>query len=211
MKLRQFLAQFQWVKCALYRERISRERLGHKRLGHKRLSHKRLRRIDFSTLTNATRGGLFSLAIAVAIVVAADWHEARAEEAGTAPTCTGCSDSKTSSSREARTHHQEPKAPRHRNVSSARNPGGGLAGFDGAWAGLSTGHCIPNYNWTIQVGNGVISGGASGSVSRGGHVRASMMVNGYRYDVVGQARGSNASGTWSTTGDCSGRWTATKS
>ena len=30
-----------------------------------------------------------------------------------------------------------------------------------------------------------------------------MTVNGYRYDVVGHAGGSSASGTWSTTGNCS--------
>lgn len=150
-----------------------------------------------------------SLAIAGLIIVPIDSYQVSAEQAATSPTCTGCSGSQTKRSREAKPRPQ--KAHRERNVSSAR-PGGGLASYNGTWAGLSTGHCIPNYNWTIDVNNGVVSGSStSGSVTGAGFVRASMMVNGYRYDVVGHARGSTASGTWTTTGNCAGRWTATRS
>lgn len=156
------------------------------------------------------RGKLLLIAIAGAMIVPLNYDRARAEEAATSPTCTGCSGSKSRVSQEAKPHRQ--KVNRSEASSSGRGAGGGVAGFNGTWAGLSTGDCIPNYNWTIYVNNGVISGtNTSGSLTRGGSVRASMLVNGSRYDVVGRASGSGASGTWVTSGDCAGRWTATKS
>jgi len=89
---------------------------------------------------------------------------------------------------------------------------GSLALYNGTWGGLSTGACIPNYNWTVQVSNGIITGNnCSGFVSRVGYLRASMIVNGQKYDVIGHANSSQASGTWVSTGNCSGRWTAAKS
>lgn len=154
------------------------------------------------------RRQLLSLAIAGAMIVPVGSYQVSAQEAGTSPTCTGCSGSKPKPSREAKPRRQKAE----RNVSPARGSGGSLASFNGSWAGLSTGHCIPNYNWTISVNNGVITGSStSGSVTAGGFVRASMMVNGYMYVVVGRANASNASGTWTTTGNCAGRWTASRS
>jgi hypothetical protein len=155
-----------------------------------------------------------SLSIVAGVVATADCRRAAAEEAATAPTCTGCSSSKPEQSlspRSRRTESRHTESRRGERASSRREPGGNIAIFDGNWSGTSTGSCIPNYNWSIHVSNGIISGQQSnGSVSRGGFVNAVMTVNGYLYKVVGRANGSAASGTWSTTGNCSGRWTASR-
>ena len=148
-----------------------------------------------------------SLSIAAGIVAAADCRRAAAEEAATAPTCTGCSSSKPERSLSPRSRHTESR--RAERTASRREPAGNS--YDGNWSGQSTGSCIPNYNWSIHVSNGVISGSQSnGSVTRGGFVRATMTVNGYLYAVTGRASTSTASGTWRTTGNCSGRWTASR-
>ena len=126
-----------------------------------------------------------------------------AQEAGTAPTCTGCGGSNSERTR-----------PRDKKVTSertARPRAERAVSNDGAWAGVSTGDCIMTWRWTITVSNGVMTGDATGSVSRGGAVRGVMMVHGYRYDFVGHMSGASGSGTWRTTGNCSGGWTVSRS
>jgi hypothetical protein len=102
-------------------------------------------------------------------------------------------------------------APSERKSPQPTSKAESLGIYNGTWSGLSTGACIPNYSWTVHVSNGMISGNnTSGNISRGGSLRASMIVNAYKYSVVGRANSTQASGTWATTGNCSGRWTATR-
>jgi hypothetical protein len=110
-------------------------------------------------------------------------------------------------------------APSKKNASSSQNKksqdrreSGSQTSFNGTWNGLSIGGCFTHYSWTIQVSNGIISGNnATGRVSSGGSVNGYMMVMGNKYNFAGHARSGQASGSWIKTGDCSGRWTATKS
>jgi hypothetical protein len=57
----------------------------------------------------------------------------------------------------------------------------------------------------------VISGGATGLVSRNGAVKGNAVVLGMKFDFVGHFRGRQASGTLVGPNGCPGQWTATKS
>ena len=97
-------------------------------------------------------------------------------------------------------------------VSSIPSGRGSVALYNGAWSGVSTGHCIAAWSWTLQVSNGIISGRAtSGRVSGGGAISGAMEVVGTIYNFVGHMRRDEASGTWTSRPGCFGRWTATKS
>jgi hypothetical protein len=84
--------------------------------------------------------------------------------------------------------------------------------YDGTWSGVSTGTCIGQYKWTVQVHNGIMSGsGADGRISPDGAANGIMTsVLGTRYDFRGHLSLSQASGTWTRPDGCSGNWTATK-
>jgi hypothetical protein len=83
------------------------------------------------------------------------------------------------------------------------------ASFEGTWHGVSTGSCIHDYTWTLQVRNGAMSGnGSEGHVSPGGATLGSMTVLGTRYIFKGHAAGpSRIAGTWTRPDGCSGIWT----
>jgi hypothetical protein len=82
---------------------------------------------------------------------------------------------------------------------------------DGTWAVSATPNCLPAWTLTVSVSNGVISGGATGQVSRTGAVRGKAVVLGFKFDFVGHFRGGQASGTLVGPNNCPGQWTATKS
>lgn len=82
---------------------------------------------------------------------------------------------------------------------------------DGTWAVSATPSCLPPWALTASVSNGVISGGATGQVSRGGAVRGNAVVLGMKFDFVGHFRSGQASGTLVGPNGCPGQWTATKS
>jgi hypothetical protein len=82
---------------------------------------------------------------------------------------------------------------------------------DGTWAVSATPNCLPSWSLTVSVSNGVISGGATGQVSRAGAVRGRAVVLGMQFDFVGHYRGGQASGTLVGANGCPGKWTATKS
>ena len=82
---------------------------------------------------------------------------------------------------------------------------------DGKWAVSATPSCLPPWALTASVSNGVISGGATGQVSRAGAVRGNAVVLGMKFDFVGHFRGGQASGTLVGPNGCPGQWTATKS
>jgi hypothetical protein len=82
---------------------------------------------------------------------------------------------------------------------------------DGTWAVSATPSCLPPWTLTASVRNGVISGGATGEVSRAGSVSGNAVVLGMKFDFVGRLRGGQASGTLVGPNGCPGRWTAIKS
>jgi hypothetical protein len=86
-----------------------------------------------------------------------------------------------------------------------------VALYNGTWNGVSVGHCINGWNWTLQVDEGTISGSATtGSVSGGGAIRGVMTVVGTAYNFVGHIHRDQASGTWKSRPGCTGTWTATR-
>jgi hypothetical protein len=120
-----------------------------------------------------------------------------AYEAETAPSCTGC--------RQSSSERAKPASSGKRT-----RPAEAAVHNDGAWEGVSSGPCIMTWNWTIDVSNGRLTGDqTTGTVSRGGAVRGTMVVFSSRYRFVGHMNGRRASGTWRTT-ECSGNWTASR-
>ena len=132
-------------------------------------------------------------------------YPSAAQEATTAPTCTGCSKAGKPAKPRAAAPRAAPRTP-------ARAPAArSVVDNDGTWTGSSSGPCIMTWRWTIQIGNGTISGNrTSGSITRGGAGRGVMVVFGKSYRFAGQFRGTSASGRW-TSAECSGSWTGTKS
>jgi hypothetical protein len=101
--------------------------------------------------------------------------------------------------RSAREHKQpEPRA-------KSRSP----ASYEGTWHGVSTGPCIHDYTWTLDVRNGIMSSSsAEGHVSLGGTTNGSMTVLGTRYVFKGRPVSRSAiAGTWTRPDGCSGKWT----
>ena len=89
----------------------------------------------------------------------------------------------------------------------------GPSAASGSWKGVSTGSCIPDWSWTLQVSNeGIITGsGTTGRVGRGGAGSGTMTVLGRDYNFAGHFGPSSGSGTWKRNDGCSGSWTGTKS
>jgi hypothetical protein len=110
--------------------------------------------------------------------------------------------------RRANPNHSNPS---HR-VSPMPSGRGSVTLYNGTWNGVSTGHCIAAWTWTLQVSNGVISGsGTNGRVTEGGGINGVMVVLGTAYNFVGHLNPKEASGTWTSRPGCFGGWTATKS
>jgi hypothetical protein len=151
------------------------------------------------------RGAIISGVLAASILVIGCLipRGAAAEEAGTAPTCTGCSGSSSESA----------KPIGRRTFSGRRNPSTEAAlRNEGAWEVTATGSCIMTWKLTINVSNGTISGSeTTGSVSREGVMRGSVLILGTRYNFIGHMSGTVGSGTWrSTSTGCPGPWTASR-
>jgi hypothetical protein len=111
-----------------------------------------------------------------------------------------------------------PRIARKRPADRARPPqrrgeqAATLGAFDGSWSGMSVGSCIGRFGWKVQVTNGVISGGATGQITRSGATNGDMVVMGKHFLFRGVTRASGrASGTWTSRPNCSGSWTAFRS
>jgi hypothetical protein len=90
--------------------------------------------------------------------------------------------------------------------------GRAAAGVDGTWAVSASGRCVPPWQLTFLISNGVISGsGATGQASRGGSARGQVVVLGLRFDFIGHFGARQASGTFTGADGCPGTWSATKS
>jgi hypothetical protein len=107
----------------------------------------------------------------------------------------------------------EPRAKSHATYRASVGPRseGRSGSADGTWAVSATPNCLPPWTLTASVSNGVISGGATGQVSRAGAVRGNAVVLGMKFDFVGHFRGGQASGTLVGPNGCPGQWTAIKS
>jgi hypothetical protein len=108
-------------------------------------------------------------------------------------------------------------------VADARKAGAAVAargGYDGIWNVLiitQAGSCDPAYSYPFRVSGGRIStmgpADVSGSVGRGGAVVVRISAGGRTASGNGRLGGSTGSGRWTarvSSGNCSGRWQATR-
>ncbi|HEX9589413.1 MAG TPA: hypothetical protein VGA15_16910 [Bradyrhizobium sp.] len=105
-------------------------------------------------------------------------------------------------------------------AANARKAGGAGGGYDGIWSVLiitQAGSCDPAYSYPFRVSGGRIStaGAAdvSGSVGPGGVVAVRISAGGRVASGNGRLSGSSGSGRWTakvSSGNCSGRWQATR-
>jgi hypothetical protein len=150
-----------------------------------------------------------SVAVALSTLTTFSVHPAAAEEATTAPTCTGCSGSQAVKTR-SKPPRESRSAPRRTRSAPkpAAKPG---INNEGSWSGVSKGPCIVTWRWTVEVTNGSISGkNTTGHVSRTGAASGAMVVFGKTYKFVGRFDGSTGAGTWKSV-ECGGTWTSAKS
>jgi len=103
-------------------------------------------------------------------------------------------------------------------------PGAAVAGkagsYDGIWHVLiitQTGSCDPAYSYPFRVSGSRISsagaGNVSGSVGPGGSVAVRISAGGSVASGSGRLGGSTGAGRWGakvSSGNCSGRWQATR-
>jgi hypothetical protein len=93
-------------------------------------------------------------------------------------------------------------------------------GYDGIWNVLvitQAGSCDPAYSYPFRVSGGrILSMGpanVSGSVGRGGAVVVRISAGGRTASGNGRLGGSTGAGRWTarvSSGNCSGRWQATR-
>ena len=94
------------------------------------------------------------------------------------------------------------------------------AGYDGIWNVLiitQAGSCDPAYSYPFRVSGGRIStmgpADVSGTVGRGGAVAVRISAGGRTASGIGRLGGSTGAGRWTarvSSGNCSGRWQATR-
>ena len=123
---------------------------------------------------------------------------------------------KSISGGEEETRHRavrKPPATRASQPPRRREQAATLGSFDGSWAGMSVGSCIGQFGWKLQVSHGVISGNnTTGQIARSGATNGDMVVMGTHFVFKGVTRTSGkASGTWTSSPNCSGSWTAIRS
>jgi hypothetical protein len=102
----------------------------------------------------------------------------------------------------------------------AGKAGGAGGGYDGTWNVLvitQTGTCDPAYSYPFRVSGGrILAAGAadvSGRVGPGGVVAVRISAGGRVASGNGRLSGSSGAGRWTarvSSGNCSGRWQATR-
>jgi hypothetical protein len=105
-------------------------------------------------------------------------------------------------------------------AADARKAGAAGGGYDGIWNVLiitQAGSCDPAYSYPFRVSGGRISSAGpanvSGSVGRGGAVVVRISAGGRTASGNGRLGGSTGAGRWTarvSSGNCSGRWQATR-
>ena len=111
----------------------------------------------------------------------------------------------------AKPPQRQKASPRPGRSAPVREQAGGPAA-SGEWKGVSSGSCIIDWSWTLQISSdGAITGsGTTGHVGRGGAGNGTMRVLGKDYYFAGHFGPSKGSGTWKRKDGCSGKWTGTK-
>jgi hypothetical protein len=105
-------------------------------------------------------------------------------------------------------------------AAGAGKAGGAGGGYDGTWNVLvitQTGTCDPAYSYPFRVSGGrILAAGAadvSGRVGPGGVVAVRISAGGRVASGNGRLSGSSGAGRWTarvSSGNCSGRWQATR-
>ena len=105
-------------------------------------------------------------------------------------------------------------------AADARKAGAAGGGYDGIWNVLvitQAGSCDPAYSCPFRVSGGRIStmgpADVSGTVGRGGAVAVRISAGGRTASGIGRLGGSTGAGRWTarvSSGNCSGRWQATR-
>jgi hypothetical protein len=105
-------------------------------------------------------------------------------------------------------------------AADARKAGAAGGGYDGIWNVLvitQAGSCDSAYSYPFRVSGGRIStmgpADVSGSVGRGGAVVVRISAGGRVASGNGRLGGSTGAGRWTarvSSGNCSGRWQATR-
>jgi hypothetical protein len=105
-------------------------------------------------------------------------------------------------------------------AADAGKAGGAGSGYDGLWNVLiitQAGSCDPAYSYPFRVAGGRIStagaANVSGSVGPGGVVAVRISAGGRVASGNGRLSGSSGAGRWTarvSSGNCSGRWQATR-
>jgi hypothetical protein len=105
-------------------------------------------------------------------------------------------------------------------AANAGKAGGAGGGYDGLWNVLiitQAGRCDPAYSYPFRVAGGRIStagaANVSGSVGPGGVVAVRISAGGRVASGNGRLSGSTGAGRWTakvSSGNCSGRWQATR-
>ena len=105
-------------------------------------------------------------------------------------------------------------------AADAGKAGAAGGGYDGIWNVLiitQAGSCDPAYSYPFRVSGGRIStmgpANVSGSVGRGGAVVVRISAGGRVASGNGRLGGSTGAGRWTarvSSGNCSGRWQATR-
>ena len=105
-------------------------------------------------------------------------------------------------------------------AAGAGKAGGAGGGYDGTWNVLvitQTGTCDPAYSYPFRVSGGrILAAGAadvSGRVGPGGVVAVRISAGGRVASGNGRLSGSTGAGRWTarvSSGNCSGRWQATR-
>lgn len=136
-------------------------------------------------------------------------------QAGSTGGTVGNHDKSISGGKEETGRHvvRKPPARRAGEVPRRRERAAAAGSFDGSWSGISFGSCIGQFGWKVQVTNGMISGGdTTGQIARNGATSGDMVVAGTHFLFKGVTRVSGqASGTWTSSPNCSGNWTAVRS
>jgi hypothetical protein len=136
-------------------------------------------------------------------------------QAGSTGGMIGNRDKSISGGEEETEHHvvRKPPATRASQPPRRREQVATRGSFDGSWAGMSVGSCIGQFGWKLQVSDGVISGNnTTGQIARSGATNGDMVVVGKHYLFKGVTRTSGkASGTWTSSPNCSGSWTSVRS
>jgi hypothetical protein len=160
----------------------------------------------------ASQSAIKPLWLLIAVAVLFQPHAALAQ-AGSTGGNVGKQDKSVSGGQDESTKPSRAKkaSPKPGRSASAREQAGAPEAT-GEWKGVSSGSCIIDWSWTLQISSaGAITGDrTTGHVGRGGAGNGTMRVLGKDYYFAGHFGPSKGSGTWKRKDGCTGKWTGTR-